>query len=121
MTIKKLVYIIFICICLTGCKECKKKPANTIVSGLILDEVTGNPIANAEVFLGIVESGWGGVSASTEDKTTSDANGRYSFNFLAKKRKDYAIVAKANHYFTTESVSEYMIEEGKSNAGFMVI
>lgn len=108
-----------ISICLTGCKKCKKD-SHTVVSGLILDKVTGNRVPNATVFLGIVESGVGGVSASTEAQTTSDAAGRYSFDFTASKGKDYAIIAKADKYFETESVSEYQIREGEKNESFHI-
>lgn len=111
---KKLVYILILCISLTGCKSCKKDQQTT-VSGLIVDSVTGNRIANAKVFLGIIESGTYGTSASTVDETTSDAYGRYSFEFDALKNKDYAIIAKADKYFETESVSDYQLQEGKKN------
>jgi len=116
---KKIAYLLFICICLTSCKSCKND-TKTTVSGLVVDVVTGNPIANAKVFLGKLESGTYGISASTEAETTSDASGRYSFDFDAVKNKDYAIIAKADKYFETESVSDNQLQEGQKNENFNI-
>lgn len=49
---KKLVYLLFIGICLTGCKQCKKE--QIVVQGYLIDERTGNhfnPFSNATVKL----------------------------------------------------------------------
>ena len=116
---KKLAWLLLISISLTSCKSCKKN-TKTTVSGLIVDSVTGNPIANAKVFLGQLESGTYGITAATVDETTSDDYGRYNFDFDAIKNKDYAIIAKAEHYFETESVSDYQLEEGKKNESFNI-
>lgn len=116
---KKLAYLLFICIFLTGCKSCKNN-TKTTVSGLVVDAVTGNSIANAKVFLGKLESGTYGISASTVDETTSDVSGRYSFDFDAAKGEDYAIIAKADKYFETESVSDNQLQEGQKNENFNI-
>lgn len=116
---RKLVYILIILVSLTGCKKCKKTTSTT-VSGLVLDRVTNNPIANATVYLGIVTSGVGGVTASTVDKVASDAIGRYSFEFTATQGKDYYIIGSAPNYFETESASENPIQENKKNESFNI-
>lgn len=116
---KKIIFILFISIFLTGCKSCKND-TKTTVSGLVVDAVTGNSIANAKVFLGKLESGTYGISASTVDETTSDASGRYSFDFDAAKGEDYAIIAKADKYFETESVSDNQLQEGQKNESFNI-
>lgn len=117
--LKKFISILVVSIffaCFFSCKNDTK----TTVSGLVVDAVTGNPIANAKVFLGKLESGTYGISASSVDETTSDASGRYSFEFDAAKREDYAIIAKADRYFETESVSDNQLQEGKKNDSFNI-
>ncbi len=116
---KKIAYLLFICICLTSCKSCKND-TKTTVSGLVVDVVTGNPIANAKIFLGKLESGTYGISASTVAETTSDVSGRYSFEFDAIKGEDYSIIAKADKYFETESVSDNQLQEGQKNEDFNI-
>jgi hypothetical protein len=117
---KKIAYVIIICLCLTGCQKCKKNNGPTIVSGLVLDEVTGQAVPNATVVLGILNSGLYGVSATSVESKTTDAYGRYYFEFKAQELKDYAVIGAANMYFTTESVSQYPIKENQTNNGLNI-
>ena len=82
-----------------------------MVSGLVLDQVTGLPVPNATLFLGELEYGTYSVSGKTIAQTVSDGAGRYSFDFTGTKGKDYAIIGKANHYFDTESITDYKLKE----------
>lgn len=116
---KKISYILLLCVCLTSCQKCKKD-RHTLVAGYVIDSVTGKKVANAKVYLGIIESGTYGVSATTVEEKTSTSSGGFNFEFEAQQNKDYAVMAEANGYFVTESVNDFPISEGQQNINFNI-
>lgn len=119
MTMKKLAYLLFISICLTSCKQCKRLNGHTEVSGRVVDGVSGKSVPYARVALGILESTWGGVIAQTVERVTADAQGNYAFKFTADKNKDYYIIAKADGYFESD-IEAYPVNEGYRTTNYNI-
>lgn len=116
---RKLIYLLFVCICLTGCKKCKSLSGHTEVSGRVLDAVTGKPVPNAQVALGILESTWGGVNGQNVEQMTADSKGNYSFTFTALKNKNYYIIATADNYFEN-NIEAYPVKEGYKTTDYNI-
>lgn len=101
ISMKKLAYLLFICIFLTGCKSCKKSLYNTYVSGTIKDEMTNEPISNLKINLLGVSEGLSSTSLANESNGISqytDENGNFKFNFDRSEYANFYLYCDVNRY-----------------------
>lgn len=111
---KKIYYLCFLLIllCAISCEKPLIKTGN--IYGVVKDATTGEPIANADVFLLQNEIGdgdiWSGGGPSEQiDFTTSDANGYFSFLFDYDKNYRYLCGAEKVLYFDLDQ--EFAVDE----------
>ena len=111
----KAVYHSFWLLVVFSMASCEKPLIKTgSIIGVVKDATTGEPIANADVFLMQNEIGdgdiWNGGGPSDQiDYTTSDANGNFSFLFDYDKDYRYLCGAEKSLYFDLNQ--EFSIDE----------
>ena len=97
---KNLILLIsFLSIFLIGCrKDPDRLETHTIAEGVVTQFGTNTPVANAFVYLLECEK-----SCRIIDSFRSDANGRYSFDFVHKSLPRYEIGVSAKNYYNSET------------------
>ncbi len=111
----KAVYHSFWLLVVLSTASCEKPLIKTgSIIGVVKDATTGEPIANADVFLMQNEIGdgdiWNGGGPSEQiDYTTSDANGNFSFLFDYDKDYRYLCGAEKSLYFDLNQ--EFSVDE----------
>ncbi len=115
----KAVYHSFWLLVVLSTASCEKPLIKTgSIIGVVKDATTGEPIANADVFLMQNEIGdgdiWNGGGPSEQiDCTTSDANGNFSFLFDYDKGYRYLCGAEKSLYFDLNQ--EFSVDEDTKN------
>ena len=115
----KAVYHSFWLLVVFSMASCEKPLIKTgSIIGVVKDATTGEPIANADVFLMQNEIGdgdiWNGGGPSEQiDYTTSDANGNFSFLFDYDKDYRYLCGAEKSLYFDLNQ--EFSVDEDTKN------
>jgi len=77
-----------------------KNTANTNVTGIVTDEITGEPIRNLNIGLLGSDYSLSSTSGTVGDKytATTDNEGRYSFNFDRSKHSIWQLHCEVDKY-----------------------
>ena len=103
------------CILISFIFSCRKDN-HTHVSGTVLDATTNHPISGATVYLQQRDPNCiSCFSPGSSGKATSDANGKFVFDFTADPNYSYSVAAEANKYFNDYSTGGISISSGQTN------
>jgi hypothetical protein len=108
-----LLFSLIICF---GYYSCKKARYETEVCGKVHDASTLAGIATATVYLQKQNYDCFTCPPQTVTSTTTDANGNYSFTFMAEENFDYTLVAAKEKYYNNASTGGVSVGRiGKKN------
>ncbi|WP_126546774.1 hypothetical protein [Hymenobacter amundsenii] len=99
------------------------KEGPTLVSGLVVDKDTDQPVPNAEVqvhaFSGGGSSGGGGYGPALGGPYRTDADGKFAFTFEADRGKTYRLDAYGplGHFSVDQGVE---VENGRTNRNLRI-
>ncbi len=100
---KQIFYLFFLSFIATA-SSCEKESGPTTANGTVLDKTTNTPVADAEVGLFEKEPGlFANLGAELLQTKYSDANGKCSFDFIARKGYVYYLQAIKDQYFNDQS------------------
>jgi hypothetical protein len=95
---------------------CKKNKNTIIIEGVLLNPVTNTGVSGVSVDLSSQQpvSGTFSIAYNTIDKQTTDATGRFRFEFKNSNASSYRLRAEHPHYYFTEetrSPSDFPVGE----------